>query len=299
MRIEHVEEFLDLADTLNFTRTAKRFFVTQPVLSKHIASLEQEIGGKLFDRDQKRVTLTPLGIAILPSAKALVGDKDRLLTEAKNHLAHKTAHMKVGYLQGAAGRHIPTIQEKFHDRYPNIEVEYYTYEFDKIFEYLNGSAVDLIIGGLSLSLSDDQYVIRKVYEDTYFALTKVDDPLASLSEVTASDLAGKMVVVPAPSFFGRDTEALSNWLELEKNNIKLVESLHDINMAPLSVKISNAVGLTFGHLGPYYGSDYVLTPLKDFDKTLDIAVIWRQSVEKPFFNDFADIVRDVIEEIGY
>ena len=54
MRIEHVEEFLDLADTLNFTRTAKRFFVTQPVLSKHIASLEQEIGGKLFDRDQKR-----------------------------------------------------------------------------------------------------------------------------------------------------------------------------------------------------------------------------------------------------
>ena len=52
MRIEHVEEFLDLAVTLNFTRTAKHFYITQPVLSKHIAGLEAELGSRLFNRDK-------------------------------------------------------------------------------------------------------------------------------------------------------------------------------------------------------------------------------------------------------
>ena len=69
--------------------------------------------------------------------------------------------------------------------------------------------------------------------------------------------------------------------------------------APLSVKISNAVSITFGHLVSYYGSDYVLVPVEGFDKSLDIVVAWRKSAEKPFFEDFARIVKEVIDEFGY
>lgn len=299
VRIEHVEEFLDLAVTLNFTRTAKHFYITQPVLSKHIAGLEAELGSRLFNRDKTGITLTSFGTALLPMARALVGDKNRLLDEARSLLSNNGANMRIGYLQGAAGAHIPEIQRRFKIAYPNVSVEYFTYEFDKIFEQLNNSSVDLIIGGLTLSLENNTYVIHKVYEDTYFALTKADDPLASLREISASDLAGKTVVVPAPSFFSRDIEALEDWLHADENGIRIVDSVHDINAAPLSVKIDNAVSLTFGHLAPFYGSEYELVPLKSFDKTLDIAVIWRRSMEKPFFNHFANTVQEVIEEFGY
>ena len=48
---------------------------------------------------------------------------------------------------------------------------------------------------------------------------------------------GKTVVVPAPTFFDRDIEALNNWLEPHANGITVLESVHDINAAPLSVKI--------------------------------------------------------------
>ena len=102
MRIEHVEEFIDLSVTLNFTRTAKHFFVTQPVLSKHIASLEQELGGKLFERDKHNMRITPFGEALLPLAKQLVGDKNRMLAEAQGLTAGKKPSIKVGFLQGAA-----------------------------------------------------------------------------------------------------------------------------------------------------------------------------------------------------
>ena len=299
MKIEHIEEFLDLASTLNFTRTAKHFYITQPVLSKHIAGLETELGSQLFNREKTGITLTDFGKALLPTARTLVGDKDRLLEEARNLISRTDISLKIGYLQGAAGIHIPEIQRRFRAAHPNISVEYFTYEFNKIFEQLNNSSVDLIIGGLTLSLADGAYVIRKVYEDTYFALMRADDPLASRQKVSAADLAGKTVVMPAPSFFSRDIQATREWLCADENDINLVESVHDINVAPLSVKIDNAVSLTFGHLAPFYGSEYEFVPLDGFDKTLDIAVIWRRSVEKPFFEDFARIVKQVIEEFGY
>ena len=299
MRIEHVEEFIDLSVTLNFTRTAKHFFVTQPVLSKHIASLEQELGDKLFERDKHNMRMTPFGKALLPLAKQLVGDKNRMLAEAQGLTAGKASSIKVGFLQGAAGGHIPEIQKRFHKLHPNVTVDYFTYEFDRIFESLNDSSTDMVIGGLTLSLPEKAYEIRRVYEDSYYALVASTDPLCSLQSVTPADLAGKTVVVPAPSLFGRDIEALNNWLDPHVNGITVLESVHDINAAPLSVKISNAVSMTFGHLASYYGSDYELVPVEGFDKSLDIVVAWRKSVEKPFFEDFARIVKEVVDEFGY
>ena len=299
MKIEHIEEFVDLSRTLSFTQTAEHFFVTQPVLSKHIAALERELGGQLFDRSRQGIQLTPFGEALLPTAQMLVGDRNRLLAEAKSFNMHQKTTIRVGYLQGAAGTHIPNIQRRFYKLHPEVAVEYFTYEFDRIFESLNNRSVDIIIGGLSLSLSNDIYEIRPVYEDSYYALVTSDSPLAKLQAVTPRDLRGKTVVIPAPSFFERDIDVLVKWLNPKDNDILILESVHDINTAPLSVSIDNSVSLTFGHLASYYKAGYSLVPLKDFDAVLDIAVIWRKSYEKPFFDDFARVVQEVIDEFGY
>ena len=138
-----------------------------------------------------------------------------------------------------------------------------------------------------------------MYEDSYYALVTSDSPLAKLQAVTSRDLRGKTVVIPAPSFFERDIDVLVKWLNPKDNDILILESVHDINTAPLSVSIDNSVSLTFGHLASYYKAGYSLVPLKDFDAVLDIAVIWRKSYEKPFFDDFARVVQEVIDEFGY
>ena len=61
MRISHLEECIDLANTLNFTKTAQNFYLTQPVLSKHISNLERELGIQIFVRDHHGVSLTEMG----------------------------------------------------------------------------------------------------------------------------------------------------------------------------------------------------------------------------------------------
>jgi len=56
-----VEAFLALAEELHFGRAADKLRVSQPRISRLIAALEREVGGKLFERTSRRVALTPLG----------------------------------------------------------------------------------------------------------------------------------------------------------------------------------------------------------------------------------------------
>ena len=49
MEIAVLREFVSLAENLNFSTTAKRLFITQSTLSRHIAALEHELGCRLFE----------------------------------------------------------------------------------------------------------------------------------------------------------------------------------------------------------------------------------------------------------
>ena len=62
MTIQDITCFLKLAETLNYTKTAEELFISQPAVTRHINSLEDELGVKLFDRSVKRnITLTEAG----------------------------------------------------------------------------------------------------------------------------------------------------------------------------------------------------------------------------------------------
>lgn len=62
MTIQDITCFLNLAETLNYTKTAEELFISQPAVTRHINSLEDELGVKLFDRSVKRkITLTEAG----------------------------------------------------------------------------------------------------------------------------------------------------------------------------------------------------------------------------------------------
>ena len=63
--------FLAVAESGNFSRAAKQVSVTQPTLSAGIAKLERQLGARLFDRDTKRVALTPAGSRFLLRARRI------------------------------------------------------------------------------------------------------------------------------------------------------------------------------------------------------------------------------------
>lgn len=83
MNIEHLEEFIDLANTLNFTKSSANLHITQPTLSKHIAELERQIGSPLFIRTTNSVKLTQAGKLLYEKACALVADYSSIIEDVQ------------------------------------------------------------------------------------------------------------------------------------------------------------------------------------------------------------------------
>ena len=71
MNTENLKEFIVLAETKNFWEASERLYMNQSTLSKHIKSLENDLGVALFTRTTRRVELTNYGEIFLPYAKSV------------------------------------------------------------------------------------------------------------------------------------------------------------------------------------------------------------------------------------
>ncbi len=78
MDLRNLRLFVGVAATGSFSRTATLLGSTQSSVSKSIASLEQQLSTRLFDRTGRGVTLSPAGMTLLPRAQALLREADAL-----------------------------------------------------------------------------------------------------------------------------------------------------------------------------------------------------------------------------
>lgn len=86
MEVDYIKEFLVLAELCNYYETAKRLYITQPTLTKHIQRLEKNIGASLFDRSTRRVELTEFGKAFIPYARQMADAQDSFMSVVETEL---------------------------------------------------------------------------------------------------------------------------------------------------------------------------------------------------------------------
>ena len=123
MEIAALKAFLAVSAEASFSRAAQRLFITQPAVSKRIASLEAELGVKLFDREGRKIRLTEAGLTLLPHAREIVHHADHtreLLSALSGHIG--------GVLKMASSHHIglhrlPAILKRYARRYPQVELD--------------------------------------------------------------------------------------------------------------------------------------------------------------------------------
>jgi DNA-binding transcriptional LysR family regulator len=108
MELARIEAFLVLCDELHFGQTAGRLHVSQPRVSRLIAALETEIGGTLFDRTSRRVTLTPLGTRLRDDLIPAHAGLTAALATASSLARSPAGTLRVGF---AATTAVPALDE--------------------------------------------------------------------------------------------------------------------------------------------------------------------------------------------
>ena len=113
--------FISLSQTLNFTKTANEFYVTQPTVSNYIKALESNLGVTLLKRNSHSVSLTSEGREFVNYAKQLLS----LQAEAENRLRNisegRQGYIKVAMLSSAAG-YFTVCLEEFLKKHPGVQV---------------------------------------------------------------------------------------------------------------------------------------------------------------------------------
>ncbi|WP_244788540.1 LysR family transcriptional regulator [Cupriavidus pauculus] len=116
--------FLSLTQSLNFSRTAEQFFVTQPSLSKAVKDLEEELGVPLFERSTRSVRLTLAGEQLVPMARRIVGEFDTGLQHMQSRAEQEAHRLAVAALPSLANVLLPGVCAALEQRYaqPHIVV---------------------------------------------------------------------------------------------------------------------------------------------------------------------------------
>ncbi len=97
MELRQLRYFVTVAEELNFGRAAERLRIAGPSLSQQIKALERDLKVQLFDRDRRSVELTAAGAALLPRARALIGQADDLRRQALG--LSSSEPVRIGYVQ--------------------------------------------------------------------------------------------------------------------------------------------------------------------------------------------------------
>lgn len=114
--------FLQVAQSLSFSRTARQANLSQPALSRTIRLLEEELGVRLFDRNSRNVSLTPAGATLLPTVERLTSDFDQAFGELMHSFQGARGRVFAGALPSMAASLLPPAIARLQETYPRIEI---------------------------------------------------------------------------------------------------------------------------------------------------------------------------------
>ena len=145
MELRHLRYFLAVADEGTFTRAAARLFVAQPALSRQVRDLERHVGAPLFVRGSRGAALTDAGRRLLPRARRVVAEFDRVLAEARRGPNGSTGRVRLGVNIDLARRVTPVIA-RLAAALPGIRIDPVVYGAD-------GAAALLVEGEIDAAVT--------------------------------------------------------------------------------------------------------------------------------------------------
>lgn len=196
MDIYSLQTFLVVAEYRSFSKAADKLYLTQPAISKRIASLEEDLSTKLFDRLGKKVLMTDAGNELFNRARKIVGECDDA-RRALSNLSEKVS----GRLSFATSHHIglhrlPKILRQFTMLFPQVDLDIRFLESEEAYGALIQGKIELALITLP-EVSYEGLTCISVWQDSMVAAAAADHPLLINSGKGRRTTAEELVCWPA------------------------------------------------------------------------------------------------------
>ncbi|MCD8156932.1 MAG: LysR family transcriptional regulator [Clostridiales bacterium] len=196
MDINRLNEFITLAEHLNYSKAAAQLFLTQPSLSRHIHDLEKTLGARLFVRDTHSVSLTEAGKLFYPEAKEIMKHYQHAVASVRDLAASAGGNLSIGFLGAASQPFFTGFVADFTQHYPNINLTLQCGDLDPLAKQLLDGDLDIcFITHVDSSFFSGLQSDFILHDGLMIALSP-SHPLADRERLTLEDLSG----LPAIAF---------------------------------------------------------------------------------------------------
>ncbi|MBQ8425386.1 MAG: LysR family transcriptional regulator [Clostridia bacterium] len=232
MTIRHLKVFVEVYKHENITKAAESLFITQPTVTRAIQELEEHYGVTLFERINKRLKRTECANKLFFHANNIISSIDQMEKEMKNW--DEIGVLRIGATPTIGSVFIPTIINKFSEKYPNIIIKTTINNGTELQKSLYSNQLDLVLieGGNIM-----EHLHQEVFaEDKLILVMPPNDKRKNSKDITISSLKDD-------KFLLREQGSTSR---LYLNHIF---SKHGISVSPVMESISTHAIIRSVHLG--------------------------------------------------
>ncbi len=271
MDIKHLQYFLEVIKTENFTQAAENLYITQPALSRIVKTLESDLGVALFHRSRKKITLTDAGKVLHKHATKIADQITAMEQEIDQIRTLKTGHVRIGLPTVVNSFFFSQLITDFHQRYPGV-----TFHLEE-----NGSKIieDKVLDGklncgvvvLNDHLTADYYTF---VEDNLNLVVSNQHALANQKQIQVQDLKDESFIM-----FNQDFESRNIIIQACKKagfEPKIVSETSQIDFLEEMVATNLGVTLLPDSTSHTFSKNIIRIPIVNPTIPWNLAFIWKK-----------------------
>lgn len=276
--------FVAVAEELHYGRAAERLHIAQPVLSRQIRALEEELRVTLFLRDRRGTALTAAGRQLLEDASSLLAGSEALLRRVRS-AAEGRRTFTVGFMPGIT---VTPAVLALTARHPGVDVRLLRTSWDDQAEVLRDGRAD--VGLVRLPVDQRGLRVRPLFQEPRVVVLPAGHRLAGRESVAIADLAAERLL--------QDPDAVPEWRDVavemrEGNRTGAVPRYQVEEKLELVAAAAGVCVLPLSTARFYTRPDVIPVPIDDIGPT-HVCLAWVAARRSPLVRDFVGVAADTL-----
>ncbi len=259
MNLSQLYYFSKLAEVQHYANAAKELYITQPSLSHAIKSLESELGVPLFEREGRRMKLTPFGRAFVEYVNRGLREIDKGVELAQEYNGKLGGAVKIGAVYTVQGDYLPMLIRDYRSQYgSNVKFNLFQGFSEPLVEALERDEYDVVFA--AKVANKPNLCFEHVVSHQLVAFVSKSNELASRVSLSLAELRGRLVYT-----YRRGTPIGENVNDaLEEYGVSAVQDYQDeITLGGMVQADPSSVGLATLSIGLESFKGVQIIPLED------------------------------------
>lgn len=185
--LRQIQYFHSVVENNSLSLAAEECNISQSAISQQIKALENELGFKLLERNNRKFTLTPAGEYFYKKTLILVSDYRKIVSDSYNIATNKNNTLKIGYLKDYSTNELQNTVTEMILKYPKLSLDIKRENHEQLYKMLKDSTVDIVFNDQRRAFSDE-YVNHKLTTKSCYIEVAKSNPISKLNKVTLKEL---------------------------------------------------------------------------------------------------------------